>query len=102
MITSGRMTRARVAAPENRPEAEKADEDGQAEDAVDDRRHAGQVADVRLQESGQAAVRSIFRKVDRNPDADRKRDHGDDDASWIEPMSAGRIPVWVGRRDAMR
>ena len=78
-----------------------ADEEGQPEDAVDDRRHAGQVADVRPEEAVvSAAVAGVLGEVDRRRDADRERDA----APTIrpissEPTSAGRMPARAGRRD---
>ena len=57
------------------------DEDGEPEDAVDDRRHAGQVADVEVDEAGEPALRRVLLEVDRRADADgeREHDHGDAD-----------------------
>ena len=52
-------------------EAEGPHEQGQAEDAVDDRRHAGQVGDVRLDDPPDPARRGVFLEEDRRADPDR-------------------------------
>ena len=57
----------RRAREQDRPEAEQPDEDGQPEDAVDDRRHAGQVADVRLRAAGSGGCRARTRRGRRPP-----------------------------------
>ena len=58
MITVGSTSSARIIAPASSdpPEAEAADEEREPEDAVDDRRHAGQVRDVQLEEPVVPAV----------------------------------------------
>ena len=64
--------------PEGRPErqrleAERPHEQRQAEDAVDDRRHAGQVGDVGLDDPPDPARRGVLLEEDRRADADRDR-----------------------------
>ena len=64
------------AGPERRPQrqalhAERPHEQRQAEDAVDDRRHPGEVGDVRLDEPAEPARRGVLLQEDRRADADR-------------------------------
>ena len=76
MITSGRIRTASVSPPVRTfvplpsPIArQQRHEHGEAEQAVDDRRHARQVADVDVDEPRQAAGRRVFLEVDRGQDA---------------------------------
>ena len=80
---TGRISRPSVSAagPERRPQrqplhAEGPDEDRQAEQAVDDRRHARQVGDVQLDDPPEPAGRGVFLEEDRRADADRDREGG--------------------------
>jgi hypothetical protein len=54
-------------------------EDGEAEEAVDDGRHAGEVADVHRDEPGERGVPGILLEVDRGPDAEREGHDRHDD-----------------------
>ena len=79
----GKIKRLRVKAPASRHgprarrlDAERPDEQGQAQDAVDDRRHARQVGDVGLDDPPQPAGRSILLEVDPRADPYRDSQHG--------------------------
>src|SRR5439155_416246 len=58
-------------APGPRDGSEQPYEYGEPEDAVDDRRDAGEVADVRVDESRERRVPRVFLHVDRRADAQR-------------------------------
>ena len=91
------------------PEAQQPDEEGQAEDAVDDRRDAGQVADVGLQEAVDAVVaartprgRSAAADAEREGDGrhdDRELDRADEGRQdpRVRPAGATGTPVRKSR-----
>ena len=54
------------------------DEDRQAQQAVDDRRDAGEVADVDLDEPGEPGVGGVLLEVDRRRQAEREGEERDD------------------------
>ena len=56
-------------------DSEGPDEQGQPEDAVNDRRHARQVGDIGLDDPPQPARRRVFLEIDPRADADRNPDH---------------------------
>ena len=54
-------------------------EDGEPQDPVDDGGHTGEVADVRVDESGEPRVAGVLPHVDRGPDAERHREEHDEE-----------------------
>ena len=64
------------------------DEDRQAEQTVDDRGHGGEVVDVDLDEVGQPVLRRELLEIDRGGDADRQRQH-EDDQHHVERAESG-------------
>ena len=60
-------------------------EDRQAEEAVDDRGHAGQVADVDADQAGEPAVLGVLLDVDRGGDAQGEGDDATKRAMKKEP-----------------
>ena len=101
MMTIGRISRVSVRAPERivGAEAHQPDEQRQPEDPVDDRRDAGEVADVRLEQAVEAAVTRVLREVDRGATPIGNARSPTMIAISIDPTSAGRIPACAGRRD---
>src|SRR3546814_19153836 len=69
-------------------------EDREAEDAVDPRGHAGEVADVDVDEAGEAALDAVLLQVDRRGHAHRQ---GDDDG---EAPAAERAAEALGHTPA--
>ena len=81
------------------------DEDRQAQQAVDDRRHARQVADVDLDEAREPRVARVLLEVDRGRQAEREGDEGHDHGQDRRPDDAlpdaglgrvGRQRRWSG------
>ncbi|MNT85331.1 hypothetical protein D3C72_2254880 [compost metagenome] len=54
------------------------DEQGQTQQAVNNRRHGGEVVDVDLDDRGEAVARRVFFQPDGGADADRNGDQGRD------------------------
>ena len=69
-------SRKEARAQRQRLDAERPDEQGQAQDAVDDRRHARQVGDVGLDDPPQPAGRSILLEIDPRGDSHGDSHHG--------------------------
>jgi hypothetical protein len=80
-------------------EAELVDEQAERQQAVDDRRHAGQVADVDLDDVGHPVARRVFLEVDAGGHAERHGDSGGDDHHQAVPTQAERMPAWPARRE---
>ncbi len=83
MITMGSTSTASVRPPAmtERPPVKTPDgldEDGESEDPVDDRRHSGQIADVHIDEAGQAVVAGVLLDVDGGCYSQREGQHGDE------------------------
>ena len=106
MIGRTRIPSGRPAGDRALPQAEEGHEHRQAQQAVDDRRHAGEVADVRADEPGRPGVVRVLLQVDRGPDAERQRDetmndHQDqraDDARRDPGRRAGSAREWLVSR----
>ena len=99
MITTGRTSRPSVRPPARRTaEPERAaHEERQAEDAVDDRGHRGQVLDVDLDQAVPPALAvGVFLEVDRGGDADGHDEAAHTTISQSVPSSAGARPAFAG------
>ena len=97
-------TQRQPAGPERRAQcqarhAEGPHEQRQAEDAVDDRRHAGEVGDVRLDDPPEPARRGVLLEEDRRADADRD---GEDGHQAEQPETAGDPDPEPGQRRVAR
>ena len=68
------------------------DEDRQAEQPVDDRRHPGQVAHGGVDQPRRRVVGCVLLEVDGGGDPDRERQHGDDGGDDHRPDDGGRYP----------
>ena len=82
--------------------AQRADEQPEPEQAVDDRRDRRQVGDVDLDEAGQQAAAAVLLEVDRRGDADRHRQRAVTRMTKMLPASACQMPASLGdaRREA--
>ena len=82
------------------PEAEAVDEQAERQQAVDDRRHAGEVGDVDLDEVGEPVLARVLLEVDRRwrrPAG--RRTSAVTSITSSEPTQAERMPACPARRD---